>query len=150
MTDGGLETTLIFHEELQLPSFAAFDLLKNEQERKSCAPTFTAMPTWPGRTAWGSCWKARPGAPTPTGAEARLRRRCAGGGQSQGDRADGRKRAHAHEAGGGEFVISGNLGPRGDGYRPDARMSAREAEDYHAPQIHTFARRTPTWWRPSP
>jgi len=37
------------------------------------------------------------------------------------------------------IVISGNLGPRGDGYRPDARMSAAEALAYHAPQVRTFA-----------
>lgn len=30
ITDGGLETTLIFHEHVDLPSFAAFDLLKDE------------------------------------------------------------------------------------------------------------------------
>src|SRR4051812_2609860 len=30
LTDGGLETTLVFHEGLDLPAFAAFDLLKNE------------------------------------------------------------------------------------------------------------------------
>ena len=29
-TDGGIETTLIFHENIPLPHFAAFDLLKNE------------------------------------------------------------------------------------------------------------------------
>src|SRR6185503_6754535 len=28
LTDGGIETTLIFHEGLSLPDFAAFDLLK--------------------------------------------------------------------------------------------------------------------------
>ena len=27
MTDGGLETTLVFHEGMDLPHFAAFDLL---------------------------------------------------------------------------------------------------------------------------
>ena len=36
-------------------------------------------------------------------------------------------------------MISGNLGPRGDGYRPDTRMSVREAQSYHPPQIETFA-----------
>lgn len=30
MTDGGLETTLVFHESVDLPAFAAFDLLKDE------------------------------------------------------------------------------------------------------------------------
>ena len=29
VTDGGMETTLIFHQGLNLPEFAAFDLLKN-------------------------------------------------------------------------------------------------------------------------
>ena len=29
LTDGGIETTLIFHYGLDLPSFAAFDLLKD-------------------------------------------------------------------------------------------------------------------------
>lgn len=30
VTDGGIETTLIFHRGLHLPEFAAFDLLKDE------------------------------------------------------------------------------------------------------------------------
>jgi homocysteine S-methyltransferase len=30
LTDGGIETTLIFHRRLELPQFAAFDLLKDE------------------------------------------------------------------------------------------------------------------------
>ena len=30
LTDGGIETILIFHEGLDLPLFAAFDLLKDE------------------------------------------------------------------------------------------------------------------------
>src|SRR3546814_7465283 len=30
LTDGGIETTLIFHEGLDLPYFAAFDLLKDQ------------------------------------------------------------------------------------------------------------------------
>ena len=29
LTDGGIETTLIFHQGFELPYFAAFDLLKN-------------------------------------------------------------------------------------------------------------------------
>ena len=31
ITDGGIETTLIFHEGLDLPLFAAFDLLKTRE-----------------------------------------------------------------------------------------------------------------------
>ena len=36
------------------------------------------------------------------------------------------------------MVISGNIGPRGDGYQPGALMSAKEAEAYHAEQIGVF------------
>ncbi len=31
LTDGGIETTLIFHHGLELPLFAAFDLLKDDE-----------------------------------------------------------------------------------------------------------------------
>jgi homocysteine S-methyltransferase len=37
------------------------------------------------------------------------------------------------------MVISGNIGPRGDGYVPGAQMSAAEAEAYHAEQIGVYA-----------
>jgi homocysteine S-methyltransferase len=36
------------------------------------------------------------------------------------------------------MVISGNIGPRGDGYVPGQMMSARAAEDYHSEQIGVF------------
>ena len=38
-----------------------------------------------------------------------------------------------------EWVISGAVGPRGDGYDPSVRMSEAEAEGYHAAQIGIFA-----------
>ena len=37
------------------------------------------------------------------------------------------------------LVVSGNIGPRGDGYDPGALMSPWEAEAYHAWQIGVFA-----------
>jgi S-methylmethionine-dependent homocysteine/selenocysteine methylase len=37
------------------------------------------------------------------------------------------------------IVISGNIGPRGDGYVPSATMTAEQAQQYHAAQIETFA-----------
>jgi S-methylmethionine-dependent homocysteine/selenocysteine methylase len=37
------------------------------------------------------------------------------------------------------LVISGNIGPRGDGYRADRRMTTAEAQAYHRAQIETFA-----------
>ncbi len=45
-----------------------------------------------------------------------------------------------YETAASPMVISGNIGPRGDGYNPTALMSAAEAADYHGAQIATFAR----------
>ncbi len=38
-----------------------------------------------------------------------------------------------------DIVVSGCLGPRGDGYNGTIRMSAQQAQDYHAAQVETFA-----------
>lgn len=38
------------------------------------------------------------------------------------------------------IVISGAIGPRGDGYRADIRMSSATARTYHSAQINTFAK----------
>lgn len=69
LTDGGIETTLIFHEGLQLPHFAAFDLLKTKngedvlrryfQTYADIAQKFGAglileSPTWRGSADWGA------------------------------------------------------------------------------------------------
>ena len=37
------------------------------------------------------------------------------------------------------FVISGSIGPQGDGYSPDEILSADAAQEYHSTQINTFA-----------
>jgi S-methylmethionine-dependent homocysteine/selenocysteine methylase len=37
------------------------------------------------------------------------------------------------------IVISGCVGPRGDGYVPNTAMSEREAEEYHSKQVEIFA-----------
>src|SRR5690606_34041859 len=40
---------------------------------------------------------------------------------------------------GAPMVVSGCVGPRGDGYDPGQAMTAGEAEEYHAHQIRAFA-----------
>lgn len=139
LTDGGLETTLVFHDGLELPHFAAFDLLRDEAGQERLYRYFAQYarlardrglgcvleaPTWRANLDWG----------------ARL-------GYDATSLADANRRAigllleirAAYEMPGSAMVISGNLGPRGDGYRPDARMGVEEARAYHAPQIETFA-----------
>lgn len=139
MTDGGLETTLIFHEGLDLPYFAAFDLLKDEAgsailrryyeryagiARDHSIGIVLEAPTWRANPDWGS----KLGYAPATLAEAN--RKAIGLLLEVRD---------AIETAQSKVVVSGNLGPRGDGYRADARMSARQAQDYHSTQIETFA-----------
>lgn len=139
ITDGGLETTLIFHEGIDLPCFAAFDLLKDEAGTSTLeryyrryaqmaadagAGLVLEAPTWRANRDWAE----------------KL-------GYDSAALADANRKAIAlllriregYASAATPFVISGNLGPRGDGYRADVTMSATEAEAYHRPQIETFA-----------
>ncbi|HEX6651677.1 MAG TPA: homocysteine S-methyltransferase family protein [Thermoleophilaceae bacterium] len=43
------------------------------------------------------------------------------------------------EGGDAPIVISGCIGPQDDGYSPEAKVSAAEAQEYHSTQIGTFA-----------
>ncbi|MDT3737152.1 MAG: homocysteine S-methyltransferase family protein [Denitratisoma sp.] len=139
MTDGGLETTLIFHDGIDLPYFAAFDLLKDaagtaalrryyvryaEIARARRLGIVLEAPTWRANPDWA----AKLGYDAPALAEANRK--------AIGLMREIRETYETRET---KIVISGNLGPRGDGYRAESRMSAAEARDYHAPQIRTFA-----------
>jgi len=138
LTDGGIETTLIFHHGLDLPVFAAFDLLKDEQgtetlrryyepylalARKEGVGFVLESPTWRASPRWAS---------------------EIGYTRSELDELNRKAIAlmeeirQQHEAGGAAVVISGCLGPQDDGYRPAATMTATAAQDYHAAQIATF------------
>jgi S-methylmethionine-dependent homocysteine/selenocysteine methylase len=139
LTDGGLETTLIFHDRADLPYFAAFRLLEDaggtlllrayferyarlaRERRRGIvleAPTWRANPDWAARLGYD-----------PQALAAANRKAVALIAEVR----------EAHEAPAAPIVVSGNLGPRGDGYRPGERMSAGEARAYHRPQVETFA-----------
>lgn len=138
LTDSGLETTLIFHEGLDLPAFAAYPLMESAAGREvltryyrrhlTIAADHTTgflleAPTWRASRDWG--------AQLGHSAEdlARINR------ASIGFLSDLRANAGSVRP----VVISGNIGPRGDGYVADTAMNAAEAEAYHAEQIGWFA-----------
>ena len=139
ITDGGLETTLIFHEGLDLPCFAAFDLLRREGGREAIRAYFTpylelARDREVGFVLDTVTWRANPDwgpqlGYTPDELDAANREAVA---LAEEIRA-------AHEAEAGPIVIDGVVGPRGDAYNPEELMSADEAERYHARQIGTFS-----------
>lgn len=139
MTDGGLETTLIFHDKVDLPYFAAFDLLKDETgvavlQRYYASYAELARNLRVGLVLEAPTWRANPDW------AARL-------GYDDETLADANRKGISlllrirdlYETPQTRIVISGNLGPRGDGYRPGACMSMQEARDYHSTQIATFA-----------
>jgi homocysteine S-methyltransferase len=138
VTDGGLETDLIFHHGWDLPEFAAFPLLDSDEGRaaladyyrgyvdvaiRAGAPVLLEPPTWRAN---------------PDHAE-RL-----GYGPPDLDRIDRESvqflhdlvRVHERELVG--WSIGGMIGPRGDGYRTDGPVSREEAADYHRPQVASF------------
>lgn len=139
LADSGLETTLVFHDGIDLPCFASFVLLDSAAGRARLARYFVEhirlaldagtgivleTPTWRANADWG----------------ARLGYDAA--------RLDAINRAAvaqlvelraAMQTPDSPIVISGNLGPRGDGYRADKRMTPAQARAYHAAQIETFA-----------
>ncbi len=138
ITDGGLETTLVFHEGLDLPCFAAFHLLKNPAAceiletyfhgyaslaRKFGAGLVLDSPTWRASADWG----------TKLGySESGLNRANRDGiGMMHGIRAE----LESPEM---PIVISGATGPRGDGYQASFQMTADEAARYHTAQIRTL------------
>jgi len=138
LTDGGIETTLIFHQGLELPLFAAFDLLKDdagtEALRSYYAPyAITARERGVGFVLESPTWRASPGWAEQLGysleqLDALNRKAIALMEELRAEYQDGTP-----------IVISGCVGPEGDGYAPETMLTPEEAERYHAVQIGTFA-----------
>ncbi|GAB3019730.1 homocysteine S-methyltransferase family protein [Bowmanella dokdonensis] len=140
LTDGGLETTLIFHEQCELPCFASFILLETPQGREQLYKYYREyLELYQGREC-GFVLE------TPTWRANRDWARKLGYDEEQTDRfnieAVGifRELAKEYEKPGFPILISGNIGPRGDGYVSGKIMSVREAEEYHSDQIKAFKR----------
>ena len=139
LTDGGIETTLIFNEGCELPDFAAFHLLRMPEGEATLKKYFTTYAdiaarqnaglilesaTWRASSDWGE----RLGYSAEELNEAN--RRAIG--MLQGIRDE-------METAMTPMVISGCIGPRGDGYVADKRMSADDAQHYHSGQMEVFA-----------
>lgn len=139
MTDGGIETTLIFLERQDLPLFAAFPLLKTPEGAGVLRRYFTtyaelARTFRTGLVLETATWRANPdwGEKLGYGNEALAEANTKAVRLLEEIR-------NEHQTPETPIVISGCLGPRGDGYIADRAMSTNEAEDYHRTQIETFA-----------
>jgi S-methylmethionine-dependent homocysteine/selenocysteine methylase len=139
LADGGIETTLIFHEGLELPHFASFHLLQDAAGTEALRRYFRTYAsiasgfgvgvvlesaTWRASTDW--CFRLgytrKDFVRTNRQAVQLLEEiRTSSGSAST------------------PVVISGCIGPRGDGYAPTSTMSEKEAEAYHSAQVEVFA-----------
>ena len=137
VNDGGLETDLIYHHGVDLPYFAAFPLVDDERGRDQLLRYYAEYveiarragvavqldtPTWRASLDWGDRLGYSASELTRINREAvalidRLR----------------------DESGRDAFLVSGCLGPRGDGYVAGAVVDPDDAAAYHTPQIEAFA-----------
>jgi S-methylmethionine-dependent homocysteine/selenocysteine methylase len=137
--DGGLETTMIFGEGIELPEFAAFVLLEDERGREALRryyERFAALagehrvgftldtPTWRASANWGERLGYAPRRLADVNREAvELGQRLRDEWQSATT----------------PIAVCGTVGPEGDAYFPARRLSAAEAEGYHAAQAAALA-----------
>jgi S-methylmethionine-dependent homocysteine/selenocysteine methylase len=137
LTDGGLETTLLYVDGIDLPDFAAFPLLDSDEGRAVLRRYYASYldlaeqegvgividtPTWRASLDWGSRLGYDP---------VRL--------AAINQHAVEFVTALADERPGLQRVVNGVIGPRGDGYVVGSTMSAAEADSYHGLQARAFA-----------
>jgi homocysteine S-methyltransferase len=137
LTDGGMETDLIFNRGIDLPEFASIDLLKDSEGKAALRAYYEpyielarerglgfiyGTPTWRASPDWGEL----------IGYSLDQLGNMIRAGVALG-------KELRDEAGDVPVLVSGTIGPQGDGYAPDKLMSADEAQRYHAWQIGVSA-----------
>ena len=136
VTDGGLETDLCFNKGVDLPHFAAFPLVDDPEGRSLLSAYYAeyvaiATAAGAGLMVETPTWRANPDWAALLGYDpARLdevNRRCV-------DLA----RTVASGSGIARTLVSGVVGPRGDGYVA-AGGDADAAADYHSAQVASLA-----------
>ncbi len=137
LTDGGVETDLIFNRGIDLPFFASVLLLRTPEGEKALDGYIRPYLELARRLGTGfefvtASWRASPDWAAKFGLS-----------QDKLDDLNRKsvERARMLQAENSEVptVISGCIGPRGDGYDPGNIMTAAEAHDYHRHQISTLA-----------
>ncbi|WP_169569750.1 homocysteine S-methyltransferase family protein [Sneathiella limimaris] len=138
LTDGGLETTMIFHEGIDLPLFAACEMLKTEAEREILKNYFRSYTEIAAQLKTGivletATWRASRDWMEKLGHNDQSIRRI-----NLDAVALLKEIREEYETIETPVVISGNLGPRGDGYDPGEIMTEVVAEAYHSEQVGFF------------
>jgi homocysteine S-methyltransferase len=138
LSDGGMETALIFLEGVELPHFASFPLLDSAAGRAHLRKYYEnylaiARSHGVGFVLDSATWRASPDWGAILGYDAKALKAIHLGSIALLEELRAKWETPATP-----IVINGVVGPRGDGYKA-GRMEAAEAADYHAAQIAAFA-----------
>ena len=139
ITDGGLETDLLFHDGFDLPLFAAFPLVADAAGREALRRYYDryadiARANGVGFILESPTWRANPDwAPQLGYTLAQLDDMNHAAIALMADIRD------RHDSATSPIVVSGCVGPRGDGYVVGTTMSPAEAQEYHGRQVGAFA-----------
>lgn len=135
VTDAGLETELVFMDEWDIPEFCAATLLETPQGRKRLRHYYNDFIALAEKHSCGllletPTWRLNPDWAEKLGYTSADRRRLnfAAVHMLQDLRL-------ATSLPSEQFLVSGNLGPRFDGYKADRLMHPEEAAAYHEEQI---------------
>jgi S-methylmethionine-dependent homocysteine/selenocysteine methylase len=139
VTDGGLETDLIFHHAVDLPEFAAYPLVRSSEGRALLRDYYGGYariaetvgcgvrletPTWRASSDWGErLGDCERDLDEVNRAAVELVQQL---------RETWRPRVT-------EVLVVGTVGPRYDGHDPAHAMTPDQAAHYHAPQLRAFA-----------
>jgi S-methylmethionine-dependent homocysteine/selenocysteine methylase len=138
LTDGGIETSLIYDQGMELPHFAAFVLLDDEAGRAALRRYFQPYLSIARDAGLGLVLESATCRANRDWGE-RL-------GYSRNALADVNRAAvellgklrGEYATADSPVVLSGCIGPRDDGYQPESLMTASQAEEYHTEQVATF------------
>jgi homocysteine S-methyltransferase len=134
VTDGGLETWLIFHRGIDLPAFASYPLVATADGRDVLGEyyryyTAIARSVEAAVLLETPTWRANPDWAATLGHDADALA------QLITSSVEVVKNVRNEWTGDQPFLISGTVGPRGDGYRIDSQMDAAAAAAYHSFQV---------------
>lgn len=138
LSDGGLETTLIFQQGVTLNHFAAFELLNNETGKQALRKYY--IPYLQLAERYGvsfiletPTWRANPDWAAKLGYSREqlivLNKQAVDFVKGLG------KEFESKEL---QILISGTIGPRGDGYKVENVMTPEESQSYHGLQVEAF------------
>lgn len=138
ITEAGMETELCFLRNIDLPEFAAYDLLRKQEGFELIYDYYASFAALARQYGMGAVFETSTWRANPDWAE------------KIGDSPETLKALNLkavelllsvrreYETAQSPIVISGNLGPRGDGYLAENCMTSEQAREYHQAQIDGF------------